>query len=131
MSEAEVCIQVGANTAACVMFGRAVEAMCRNKLKDGDKFMLGKGLKQLRDEGVIDAKLYAWGTQLSAFRNAAAHPDEEQVFSEQDVEDLRAFAYAIIEYVYDLSDRYADFVARMEQAKAKAKAIAAKKAAGK
>jgi hypothetical protein len=49
---------------------------------------------------------------LQAFRNLAAHPDEHFSISRQDTEDLQAFVYAIVEYVYDLADRYNDFKER-------------------
>lgn len=40
----------------------------------------------------------------------------------EDAEDLQAFVYAIIEYIYDLADRYEEFKERQEKrAKAKAK----------
>jgi hypothetical protein len=40
----------------------------------------------------------------------------------EDAEDLQAFVYAIIEYIYDLTDRYEEFKQRQERrAKAKAK----------
>jgi len=42
-----------------------------------------------------------------------AHPDEDFGVSREDAEDLQAFVRAIIEYVYDLTDRYEDFKARV------------------
>jgi len=79
------------------MFGRALEALCRDHLLDKHitdptakkkTIMLGQGIKQLRDKNVIDDRLYDWSQQLQAFRNLAAHPDDDFAPSRQDTEDL-------------------------------------------
>jgi hypothetical protein len=109
---------------ACVMFGRALEAVCRDYLDPKPstppagppkkKVMLAEGIKMLNDKGIIDERLYDWSQQLHAFRNLAAHPDESSTsISRQDAEGLQSFVFAIIEYVYDLTDRYEEFKARL------------------
>lgn len=125
LQEADRSLQSNANTAACAMLGRALEALCRDILggmpseKESQKtkkrrLMLGEGIKKLRDEGVIDSRLYEWSQQLHAFRNLAAHPEDISI-SREDVEDLQSFVYAIVEYVYDLTDRYEEFKARVKR----------------
>lgn len=135
--EADRCLQANANIAACVMFGRALEAVCQNIIEeaerpkadapvvppptpiDGDKsterrkprINLGAGIKRLRDLKVIDDRLYDWSQQLQAFRNLAAHAADVTI-SRADAEDLQTFVYAIIEYIYDLADRYQEFKER-------------------
>ncbi|MEZ2146364.1 DUF4145 domain-containing protein [Bradyrhizobium sp. DN5] len=118
LSEGEKCIQSGASMAACVMFGRALEALCRDilidpKAPEPKRLMLGKGIEELRAKNVIDQRLYDWSQQLQAFRNIAAHPEGTPI-SREDAEDLQAFVHAIVEYIYDLADRYDEFKARME-----------------
>ncbi len=129
--EADRALQAKANMAACVMFGRALEALCRDHLQEKTApadastkkkpIMLGIGIKQLKDKNIIDARLYDWSQDLQAFRNLAAHPDEDFAPSRQDAEDLQAFVYAITEYVYDLTDRYTEFKKRMAEQVAKRK----------
>lgn len=124
LHEADRSLQSNANIAACVMLGRALEALCRDILTDKEsgaestkakrKVMLGEGIKKLRDTGVIDSRLYEWSQQLQAFRNLAAHP-EDIAISREDAEDLQSFVYAIVEYVYDLTDRYEEFKARVKK----------------
>lgn len=109
LSDADRSLQANANIAACAMFGRALEALCRDVL--GAKIMLGPGVTMLKDKGFIDERIYDWSQQLRAFRNLAAHPDEISV-SKEDAEDLQSFVYAIFEYIYDLTDRYEEFKAR-------------------
>jgi hypothetical protein len=120
--EADRSLQANANIAACVMFGRALEALCRDILLEGDgkdqkkpkKVMLSSGISQLRDKKIIDDRLYDWSQQLAAFRNLAAHPEDISI-SRNDAEDLQTFVYAIVEYVYDLADRYQEFTERAKK----------------
>ncbi|MEP6889680.1 MAG: DUF4145 domain-containing protein [Nitrospirota bacterium] len=134
LNEADRSLQAGANIAACGMLGRALEALCRDVLepktksedapvatptKPKKKLMLGEGLKRLRDTKVIDDRLYDWSQQLRAFRNLAAHAEDISI-PRDDAEDLQTFVNAIVENVYDLADRYAEFKERVE-ARAKRK----------
>lgn len=125
LNEADRSLQAGANIAACVMLGRALEALCRDVLdpksaeseaassKPKKRLMLGEGIKKLRDTKIIDDRLYSWSQQLQAFRNLAAHP-EDITISREDAADLQTFVNAIVEYVYDLTDRYEEFKSRAE-----------------
>jgi len=138
--EGDRSLQAGAHTAACVMFGRALEAVCRNLLQSSPiskvrirknhrqtstepsapakKIMLSQGIRELKDKNLIDQKLFDWSQQLKAFRDIAAHPDDISI-SRRDAEDLQTFVYAIVEYIYDLTDRYEDFKRRLERRKKK------------
>ena len=137
LKEADRSMQAGANIAACVMLGRALEALCRDILdsapattpataapaataKTKKKIMLGEGIKKLRDKKIIDDRLYDWSQQLQAFRNLAAHPEDISI-SRHDAEDLQTFANAIVEYVYDLADRYEEFKSRVDARTKRAK----------
>jgi hypothetical protein len=131
--EADRSLQAGAYIASCMMLGRALEALCRDHLepkaekqapgaekvgphKPRKRVMLGTGIRELREQKVIDDRLYDWSQSLHAVRNLAAHA-EDITFSRQDAEDLQAFVYAITEYVYDLTDRYLEFKEREEEKK--------------
>lgn len=123
--EGDKSMQAGANMAACVMFGRALEAVCRDILLDPKDpkpkhIMLGQGIQELKAQNIIDQRLFDWSQQLRAFRNIAAHPEGTPI-SREDAEDLEAFVNAIIEYIYDLADRYEEFKARVERRKKKGK----------
>jgi hypothetical protein len=128
--DADRSLQANANIAACVMLGRALEAMCHDVLENQKKvetekpatespapqkakryLTLSEGIERLRANKVIDDRLYDWSQQLRAFRNIAAHAQDVAI-SREDAEDLQTFVYAIIEYVYDLADRYEEFKAR-------------------
>lgn len=131
LSEADISLQGGATLAACVMFGRALEAVCRDVLYSTEekeairngtsrkKMMLAEGIKQLQERNFIDSRLFDWSQHLHAFRNLAAHPDNDAAVSRRDADDLQAFVYAIIDYIYDLADRYEEFKARQARLKTK------------
>ena len=124
LCEGDKSLQAGAYTAACAMFGRALEALCRDVLQNAStsssgtattppqKLMLAEGIKRLKDGNHIDQRLYDWSQELHAFRNIAAHPDDA-VISRRDAEDIQTFVYAIVEYIYDLADRYSEFKERI------------------
>ena len=82
----------------------------KGKSKHGP--MLGQGIEILAKRGVIETRFLEWSKNLQAFRNMAAHPNEF-VISENDAEDLQGFMHAFTEYIYDLADRYEDFMDRL------------------
>jgi hypothetical protein len=113
-------MQIGAFLAAAAMAGRALEAICRHyATKDT---YIGAGIKELRDKGIIDARLFEWGEELRDQRNMAAHATEA-AFSAQDAEDIITFTYAIVDYVFLLTRKFEQFQKRKkEKANEKAKA---------
>ena len=136
LNEGELSMEAGAFTAACAMFGRALEAICRDqidrhyadagtpvpsKLK---QVMLGKGIEELLKLKIIDARLHEWSTQLTYVRNHAAHASDDFRVNEIDAKDLETFVLAIAEYIYDLTERYKQLKARLDK-------VAAKKATAK
>ncbi len=131
LDEADRCLQVGAYTAACVMLGRALEALCRDIIKSKSKtkdpvdsskeITLSEGIEKLKDDKIIDDRLYEWSQQLRVFRNLAAHPEEADI-SREDAGDLQSFVVAIVEYVYDLADRYEEFKRRSQRKESQQKA---------
>ncbi|HYZ76400.1 MAG TPA: DUF4145 domain-containing protein [Gaiellaceae bacterium] len=106
LREAQKCLRAQAYIASAAVSGRALEALCRD-LNANDK-MLGAGLKELRDAGKIDERLYAWGTELNAKRNIAAHPDPTPI-PQRDPQYVFDFALAICEYVYVLTAKFERF----------------------
>ena len=112
IEEAERCMQAGAHLAATAMCGRALEAICRSH-KTKDNYLSG-GLKELRDTGVIDARLYQWGEELRDQRNDAAHATDTEINS-RDANDVIIFTYAIIDYVYLLAKKFEEFQARKQK----------------
>lgn len=111
--EAERCLKAKAYTATAVMCGRALEGICRN-FKTKSKY-IGKGLLELKERNIIDARLYEWSVALQKLRNIGAHAGDE-VVSREDAEDIVAFVRSIIEYVFMLTWRFNNFMSRQKNA---------------
>lgn len=94
--------------AAVVMAGRAVERWVRDTT--GEK-TLKAGLMKLKEEKVIDDRLYSWAEALREERNIGAHAGESEVTLE-DARDVVDFAAAIFDYVFNLSEKYNKYMQR-------------------
>jgi hypothetical protein len=105
-------MQAGVFLAATAMCGRALEAICRHYNAKGN--YLGPGLKELRDKGIIDARLFKWSEELRDQRNKAAHATKDHITS-QDANDVLSFTYAIIDYVFLLSQKFTRFQERKKK----------------
>jgi hypothetical protein len=49
------------------------------------------------------------------------HLETRLAITREDAEDLQAFVHAIIEYIYDLAERYEEFKSRIERRSKKKK----------
>ncbi len=115
LEEADRCFSAGAFTACAVMCGRAIEGICvhhKTKAKT-----LNNGLKELLDNEIIDKRLFTWGDELRKLRNLGAHASGEKV-PHQDAFDVLAFAHAITEYVFVLTEQFQEFMSRRPKAEA-------------
>lgn len=111
--EAKKCFNAKAYTACVVMCGRSIEGVCIHHapgLKN-----LAKGLKKLRDDGIIDDRLFGWGEALRVNRNLGAHATTE-VVNKEDARDLLDFSVAICEYVFVLNAKFERFQNRQKSA---------------
>jgi hypothetical protein len=111
--EAQKCLVVGAYTASVAMTGRALEAIGRHFHTKGNanKLMLAAGIEELRQNNIIDQRLYEWSKELHLNRNLAAHASSQE-FEQADAEDLFNFASAICDYVFVLSEKFDKFKKR-------------------
>ena len=109
LREADKCLQIGAHIAAAAMAGRALEAICRHYSTE-DTY-LGAGIKELKEKGIIDSRLYEWSEELRDQRNAAAHATNTEI-SSQDAEDIVTLTYAIVDYVFMLTTKFENFKKR-------------------
>jgi hypothetical protein len=111
--EAKVCFKAKAFSACAVMCGRTIEGVCKHH--DPKTRNLANGLKKLKDDGVIDSRLYEWGEALRNHRNLGAHATTVKV-SKDDARDLLDFSIAICEYVFVLNEKFQRFQARQQKA---------------
>jgi len=118
IEEAQKCFKAQAYAACAVMCGRSLEALC--KQHGAKSWQLARSLKELKDKGVIDGRLFEWGESLRDRRNIGAHATDEDI-SKEDASDVLDFTIAICEYVYVLSEKYAAFKQREKDRKTKKK----------
>lgn len=108
IKDAQKCIAHGIYSAAAVLCGRALERLVKEKATGKT---LADGLADLKAKGIIDERLSLWATALRQERNIGAHAGDSDV-SKENAQDVLDFTVAIFEYVYTLSEKYADFIAR-------------------
>lgn len=111
--EAQVCFKAKAYHACAVMCGRAIEGLCKHH--DAKVKTLAAGLKKLRDDGVIDERIFNWGEALRESRNLGAHATTAKV-TKEDARDLLDFGLAICEYVFILNEKFNRFQERRTKA---------------
>ncbi len=108
-NEAVICLRTKAHTAAAIMCRKALEGVCvEHKVKSRG---LVAGLKELRERGVIEGRLFDWADALRIQGNEAAH-DVNVTTSAQDARDLVEFAHALLEYVFTFNDKFDAFQKR-------------------
>ena len=111
---AQSCFSTGNFEPCVVMCRKCLEAIC---VSFGvQKGSLADRLRQLRDTGRIEVRLYEWADQLRLVGNDAAH-DLDIHISKQDAVDSLDFVEAILLYVFALDQRFRHFRARRQAAK--------------
>lgn len=86
-----------------------LEGICRHYQTKSQ--YLGPGLRELRERGMIDGRLFRWAEELQKSRNIGAHATGEKV-SKQDARDLLDFTNAICEYIFVLTAKFEAFMKR-------------------
>lgn len=111
--EAKVCFKAKAYSACAVMCGRAIEGVCKHH--DPKTKSLAFGLRKLKQDGVIDDRIFGWGEALRDNRNLGAHATTEKV-NKEDARDLLDFSVAICDYIFILNEKFTRFQARRTKA---------------
>ncbi|MES9860321.1 MAG: DUF4145 domain-containing protein [Candidatus Thiodiazotropha sp. 4PDIVS1] len=108
IEDARKCYQSGVYSAAAVMCGKAIEFVTVEKTSEKTLF---KGLKAMKEQNLIDERLFEWAEALRKERNIGAHAVNEET-TVQDASDILDFAVAFCEYVYVLTQKYDEYLAR-------------------
>jgi uncharacterized protein DUF4145 len=109
IKDAQKCVSHGIYSASAVLCGRALERLIKEKT--GSNMMIGKGLAELKSQGFIDDRLYNWAEALRKERNIGAHASDEDT-TKENAQDIIDFTIAIFDYVYTLSEKYEQYLAR-------------------
>jgi len=117
-NEAGRCYGAQAYAAATIMARKAIESLVKeHKIRRAN---LASGLRAMKDQGLIEARLFEWADSLRLVGNAAAHEPLEGI-TKEDARDTLDFTAALIEYVFTYRDRFEEFKARRAGKKLKPK----------
>jgi len=95
------------------MCRKTLEGVCsEHGVKSGT---LAAQLKKLKENGVIEGRLFEWAEALRTIGNEAAH-GVEFVVSPEDAQDTLEFTEAMIEYVFTYRDKIESFKKRRAKA---------------
>lgn len=108
-NEALVCFRARAFTASAIMRRKTLESLC---LEHGaEERTLEASLKKLKNDGVIEERLFEWAEALRTLGNEAAHGVGTTI-SRQDARDILEFTEALTEYVFTYRDSFDRFKKR-------------------
>jgi hypothetical protein len=108
-SEARSCYKSKAYTATAIMCRKTLEGICAEHGVTGNNLV--KNLKELKDKGIIENRLYEWADALRISGNEAAH-DVNVTISQEDARDVLEFTNALLEYIFTFRDRFEKFKQR-------------------
>lgn len=107
--EAIACFRTRAYTAAAIMCRKTLEGICKAHGVQG--LPLVKGLEKMKNEKLIDDRLYQWADALRLAGNEAAH-DVKVTVSGDDAKDMLEFTNAILDYLFSFRDKFEHFKQR-------------------
>jgi hypothetical protein len=108
-SEAFACFKAKAYTATALMCRKTLEGICAEHGAKGHNLV--SSLKELKDKGIIENRLYEWADALRISGNEAAH-DVAVRISAEDAKDILEFTNALLEYVFTFRDKFEEFKKR-------------------
>jgi len=108
-AEAQTCFRAGAHTAAAIMCRKTLEGVTKHHRVRARN--LSEALKKMKDDDVIDDRLYAWADELRVIGNDAAHGVDFSV-SREDAQDTLDFTEAVVDYLFVFQERFEAFKAR-------------------
>ena len=120
-AEARKCFDAKAYTATVVMVRRTLEGICDHQgIKEK---VLQKSLLKLKENDLIDRRLFEWASELRVLGNEGAHYTGRLV-SREDAADAVDFSEAMLDYMYVLTAKFNGF-----QKRRKAKALSSQEEA--
>jgi endogenous inhibitor of DNA gyrase (YacG/DUF329 family) len=118
-TEARVCFRAKAFTGGTIMCRKTLEGICSvHGVKSSGS--LAVQLKKLKENGVIENKLFEWAEELRTMGNEAAH-GVESIISRDDAKDTLEFTEALLEYVFTYRHKFEEFQKRRTKTKSKDK----------
>lgn len=111
--EASSCFRSQAYTASAIMCCKTLEGVCA--AHGVTERNLSASLLKMKDEGLIDERLYEWGSSLRAIGNEAA-PGMGSTIGPTDAKDTLEFTNGFLDYMFSYRDRFEQFKRRRNNA---------------
>ena len=112
--EARTCFRAKAYTATAIMCRKTLEGIAEEfKITSRN---LASALKEMKEKGVIESRLYEWAEALRISGNEAAHGVGATI-SPPDAKDVLEFTNALLEYVFTFQHRFEQFKKRQVKLK--------------
>ena len=97
----------GVHTASAIMCRKTIEGVCAEH--GVAERNLSASLKKMKENGLIDERLFEWSDALRLVGNEAAHGVG---VSKPDAKDMIEFTNAILDYMFSYRDRFEQFKKR-------------------
>ena len=110
--EALACFKSKAYTATAIMCRKTLEGICTEHGVKGHNLV--SALKEMKDKGFIENRLFEWADELRISGNKAAH-DIKVSISVEDARDILEFTNALLEYVFTFRDKFEEFKKRRSE----------------
>jgi hypothetical protein len=112
--EARSCLRARAYTATAIMCRKTLEGIAEEHQITARN--LAAALKEMKDKGIIENRLYEWADVLRTSGNDAAHSVNSRI-SVQDAKDILEFTHALLEYVFTFQEKFQQFKQRRSSSK--------------
>ncbi|MDX2300361.1 MAG: DUF4145 domain-containing protein [Xanthomonadaceae bacterium] len=107
--EACTCYRTQAYTASAIMCRKTLEGVCA--AHGVEERNLSAALRKMKEQTLIDDRLFEWSDALRVVGNEAAHGVKVAI-SQHDAKDAIEFTNAILDYLFSYRDRFEQFKRR-------------------
>jgi hypothetical protein len=94
------------------MCRKTLEGLCAEHNVTGKNLV--QALRELKEQNIIEQRLYEWADALRISGNEAAH-DVSVTVTAEDARDILEFTNALLEYVFTFRDKFEAFKERQAQ----------------
>lgn len=109
--EAGRCFRANAYPATAIICRKILEGICEEHKMSGRN--LANSLEKMKNNNIIDERLFEWADALRLAGNEAAH-DVKVMISYEDAKDILDFTTAIIDYIYSFRNKFMNFKMRRQ-----------------
>jgi len=110
-NEARSCFRAKAFTATAIMCRKVLEGIAETNNITARN--LATALREMKENGIIENRLFEWADALRISGNEAAHGIKLSI-SQNDAKDILEFTHALLEYVFTFQEKFEEFKSRQK-----------------